>query len=740
MPTTKRREHPPHRLLHTALVVLVTLMTSFPTSSALSSELTLWHSYRGAEQQALDKVLDAFRGANPELQVNALAIPYEVMASKLTTTIPRGNGPDLFIFAHERIGGWATSGLLEALDTQISADELNDFLPETLPPLSFQDKLYALPLAFKSTALFRNTQLVPRAPASSEEMLSFARRFSGNGRFGLAYQSDSFYFHAPWFFGFGGKLFANEAAVDFTSRPFIRSLEFVAKLQEDELIPAEATGALISSLFNSGKAAMVISGPWFLGEIEDEVEFAVSPLPHMSESGLAASPFLTDEAVFVSAHASNKNDAVRLAKHLAGPESALTRATLGRQVVANKSAWLDPHLSEDPILRAFRDQLRSTVPMDNRPQMRDAWEPAQLGLKKALRGSSSAEDAASAAQARHLAITRQAPPPTSPKPFLLLAGLSLLATLALLLRWMLGVKRRGEAGLALRSWTWAGPAMGATLVLVFLPFLVGLVLAFFAHRGGEWTFVGLANFIDILLAQSYGPSQPMSFYFALAVTLLWTVLNVALHLGIGLALALVLNRATLRLRPLYRVLLILPWAVPNYITALIWKGLFHKQFGAINGFLELLGLEAVSWFSSFGTAFFANLCTNVWLGFPFMMVICMGALQSIPSDLYEAARMDGAGWFAQLRYVTLPLLKPALIPAVLLGTVWTFNSFNIVYLVSGGEPDGATEILISEAYRWAFTRQEQYGYAAAYAVLIFLILLGWSAVSARLAKQAEAGA
>ena len=142
-------------------------------------------------------------------------------------------------------------------------------------------------------------------------------------------------------------------------------------------------------------------------------------------------------------------------------------------------------------------------------------------------------------------------------------------------------------------------------MLVFLPFAVGLVLAFFAHRQGDWTFVGLANFADILAARNYGFTQPMSFYFALGVTLLWTVLNVALHLGIGLALALVLNRSTLRLRPLYRVLLILPWAVPNYITALIWKGLFHKQFGAINGFLEWLGLDAVSWFSSFGTAFFA---------------------------------------------------------------------------------------------------------------------------------------
>ena len=177
--------------------------------------------------------------------------------------------------------------------------------------------------------------------------------------------------------------------------------------------------------------------------------------------------------------------------------------------------------------------------------------------------------------------------------------------------------------------------------------------------------------------------------------------------------------------------------MPNYITALIWKTLFHTQYGAINGLLGALGLGEVSWFSSFPTAFFANVCANAWLGFPFMMVVCMGALQSIPRDLYEAADVDGATFWQKLRHITMPLLRPALIPAVLLGVVWTFNQFNVVYLVSGGEPENATDILISEAYRWAFARQEQYGYGAAYAALIFLLLLGWSVMSTRWARRAE---
>ena len=115
--------------------------------------------------------------------------------------------------------------------------------------------------------------------------------------------------------------------------------------------------------------------------------------------------------------------------------------------------------------------------------------------------------------------------------------------------------------------------------------------------------------------------------------------------------------------------------------------------------------------------------------------LTLGALQAIPRDLEQAAEVDGASGWQRFRHITLPLLKPALLPAIILGSVWTFNMFNIIYLVSGGEPDGGTEILISEAYRWAFTRGHRYGYAAAYAVLIFLVLLIWSRASNKLAGQ-----
>jgi arabinogalactan oligomer/maltooligosaccharide transport system permease protein len=197
---------------------------------------------------------------------------------------------------------------------------------------------------------------------------------------------------------------------------------------------------------------------------------------------------------------------------------------------------------------------------------------------------------------------------------------------------------------------------------------------------------------------------------------------VVLHVSIGLVLGIALARPFVRLRAIYRVLLILPWAVPSYVTALAWKGMFHRQFGAVNAILVAVGAEPVSWFAKFSTAFTANVATNVWLGFPFMMVVVMGALTSIPKDVLEAAEVDGATRWQTFRLVTLPLLRPTLLPAVVLGSVWTFNMFNVVFLVSGGEPDGTTDILVSEAYRWAFARNAQFGYAAAYAVIIFGLL------------------
>jgi arabinogalactan oligomer/maltooligosaccharide transport system permease protein len=294
------------------------------------------------------------------------------------------------------------------------------------------------------------------------------------------------------------------------------------------------------------------------------------------------------------------------------------------------------------------------------------------------------------------------------------------------------------------------PALAGMLVLVFLPFLYGVSLSFTnaniynTDKTIFETWVGLDNFVEILrdIHAAHRTAEGLvwdyqNFYWTLGFTLVWTVSNVTIGVTLGLLLALAMNTKGLAFRPVYRVLLILPWAVPTYITALIWRGMFHKQFGVINQIFQMFGFQPVAWFESPFTSFLAVLTTNGWLSFPFMMVVSLGALQSIPADLYEAARVDGATRWQQFKSITMPSLRPALIPAIILSVIWTFNQFNVIFLVSAGEPGRATEILITQAYKIAF-EQYRYGYAAAYSVIIFLILFAYGTWQNRVTRATEA--
>ncbi len=683
----------------------------------LAAQVVLWHSYRAEEERALQKCVQLYNAAHPEVAVEAVVVPYDAYGYKLEAAIPRGNGPDLFVGKHDDLGEWSRAGLIEPMDAAAPADP-RQFLDGTLEPLRLAGHLWGLPLTFKSLALYYRTDKLRAPPATTGELLSEARRV------GFAYESGNFFYQAAWLHGFGGRILDERGQPQLNSPQSIRALELVQKMAP--LLPEESSSTVATQLFNDGRAAVTINGPWLIGEIAPGVPFAVAPLPLVSETGLPAAPLVNMEAIMLAARARQPAAALDFARWLAATESARIRAIEGHQTVADRAAWNDPKVAADPILAAFRQQLAATVPMSNAPAMRAVWEPAQRALRRVLRGAADPKPALDEAQRQIVEALRPPPPPAPAAPYEIAAALALLG----LLVWSL--RRTRTQGRERFAWWYLAPAALAMLVLVFVPFSVGAGMSLFHYdSGGRWIFIGMRNFVDILASREGPVFAPLSFYFTLAVTVLWTVANVSLHVLIGVTLALLLRDPLLRLRAVYRVLLIVPWAVPNYITALIWKGMFHRQFGAVNGILAALHLAPVSWFSRFSTAFCANLVTNVWLGFPFMMVVTLGALSRIPKELEEAAALDGAGRWQRLRHVILPLLKPALLPSVLLGAVWTFNMFNIVFLVSGGEPDGATEILVSQAYRWAFTRGHRYGYAAAYAVLIFAVLAIQSALSRR---------
>ncbi|HEY8343904.1 MAG TPA: maltose ABC transporter permease MalF [Bacillota bacterium] len=246
---------------------------------------------------------------------------------------------------------------------------------------------------------------------------------------------------------------------------------------------------------------------------------------------------------------------------------------------------------------------------------------------------------------------------------------------------------------------------------------------------GYQTIVGWRNFQKLFTDKRYSAPFIQVFVWTFA----FAFLSVLETLGLGLFLAVLLNDPKLKLRRLYRVLMVIPYAIPAFITCLVWRGLFNTEVGIINNsiFLPLFG-KALPWLQDPFWAKVAILIVNLWLGFPYMMLICSGALQSIPGELYEAAMVDGANGWYRFRRITLPLLLSQLMPLLISSFAFNFNNFNVIYLVTRGRPaipgsitpTGATDILISYTYRMAFEGGSggDYGLASAVSLIIFMII------------------
>lgn len=348
----------------------------------------------------------------------------------------------------------------------------------------------------------------------------------------------------------------------------------------------------------------------------------------------------------------------------------------------------------------------------------------------------------------------------------LVAGIILILVLALLFwliqRWT--EPRHTRLGLA---YLLILPALIGVLFLIIYPFLFEIKLAFSnASLGTQATknaSYGLSYGWENLKTLFTGNvAKDAKFFEVFWRTILWTGINVACHVTGGMILAILLNRP-MKLRGLYRTLLVFPWAIPTTIAAMALRNEFDLRYGFFNimltniqntfqalsaktASLVLLGptfswlannIGPVSWKQDPFWAFVSVLITNIWLGIPFMAVIILGGLQSISQEYYEAAEIDGATGWQMFRHITLPLLRPVLTPAIVLGVIWTFNKFDVIYLITQGGPQEKTDILVSSMYKAAF-QFYRYGFTAMFALVIFLILLAFTIIYLRVSGGLKA--
>jgi ABC-type sugar transport system permease subunit len=384
-------------------------------------------------------------------------------------------------------------------------------------------------------------------------------------------------------------------------------------------------------------------------------------------------------------------------------------------------------------------------------------------------------------------------------------------------------------------WLFVLPSVIVMLLITFIPQAYQIWISFRDFQaenlsGVPAAFIGLRNFEEIVTGQLNIPNY--NFLPLLGFNIIWTLVNVFFHVAIGLAVAIALNGKIVLFRRVYRAIFVLPWAMPGYITALIWNNLWQEQAGGFNllfdsinktfgtslptrtawlttldrpidlravlpyvilvisaaaafllirhvtrhgladkttgkwdvggavltlGGIVLFGLVFLGGVFDLVTgnmanstatlvveraggpvlAFYSVLIANIWLGWPFMMVVATGALTSIPPDMYEAADVDGASRWTQFWKITIPMIRPAMVPAIMLGTIWTFNQFSVIFFITGGGPRSQTDLLITQAYK--LIQQEQlYGAASAFAIVVFFVLLIITLIQNRITKATEA--
>ena len=289
----------------------------------------------------------------------------------------------------------------------------------------------------------------------------------------------------------------------------------------------------------------------------------------------------------------------------------------------------------------------------------------------------------------------------------------------------------------LKSWMISSPALILIGLIVVFPILYTAYISLTNMNTYHWfnyDIIGLKNYARAVTVFDSG------FLEALGNTILWTAVNMVFQLVIAFVIANFLNVPGLRLRNVYKTILMFPWAMPGYVSILLWKtGMFNSQFGLLTQWMEQLSGQMIRWLQNDVSAFICCTVVNLWLALPFMIMIMDGGLKSIDRSYYESATLDGAGPIRQAISITVPCLKPIIGPSVMITLFTTFKQFDVIYLMTqqvGSQTGAHIHTVITYAYENAFITNK-YGYSSAISVMIFLMLIVFAQMTNR-RKEADA--
>ncbi len=742
--------------------------------------ITIWHQSRPTEKEFLQREIVEFEKTHPQVHVRALYKETEELRAGFQAAALAGGGPELIYGPSDVLGAFQTMGVVQDMTPWLPVESRDDFVPGALTYLPIRDDLAKKSLVQigdrfgNHLALVYNRKFVPVPPKTTDELVALAVKNTldedGDGRkdrYGLVWNFTEPFFGIPFLTGFGGWVFAEPSSnarnaetattaggkiVPALDTPqAVAAWQFMQSLQEQGVAPRNCDYEAADSLFKSGKAAMIINGDWSWADYlkESSIDAAVAVLPTVNATGQPMRTMFAPKGYSLNVNTKQPvaDLAMAFVQHMTSDVVQRRLVHELRMLPVRKIIQKDPLFETDSTLQASLAQLKNGRLMPTETELRAVWDAMRPPYQAVLGGGMTPAEAAKTMQREAISKIEQIHADAVPDNSVVALNIAGLVVVGALVVW-----QRHSFARFVSDWRrnrlaylFVMPSVVCIFAVIVFPFFYNIVLSLSnmsLANFRDWRVVGLQNYIEV-----FGDAKIWAVFLK---TIVWTAVNVAFHVGLGVLLAVALH-GPVRGKSLYRILLIIPWAVPAYITALSWRGMFDYEYGAVNLILTQMAQFAplrwllslanlsppVNWLGDVGHAFQACIVANVWLGFPFMMVIALGGMQGIPHELYEAARIDRASRWQQFWHITLPLLKPVLLPAVTLGTIWTFNNLNVIWLVSnGGEPQDATHILVSYVYKAVFNLY-RYGYGAALSMLIFFVLLAFSLVFLRRTRATE---
>lgn len=742
-------------LLWTILIVLIAA-PAICLERAERETIVFWYGASQAEQVAYKEMIAEFERLNPDIHVNGMLVPQKYVERKLILSVAGEVPPDVVRFYAHLGGELMSRGGLEPLDEYVRADtfDVTDFYPVGLKQNSYGGKLYGIPWVLSPNALFYNKRLFREAgldpnkpPKTWQELRQHAMRLTrrdakGNiQRIGFAdflYNPNNF---TTYLWQSGGDLIAPDGRTSiFNSRQGVEALGWMKQFVEEEagsvqnllVFKAGFKGAA-QDPFGLEQVGMRIDSPFQIPALKKyfpNLDYGVAPIPYNKQPASE----VVGNALVIPRGSLHKAAAWKFVQFASSREQSIKVCLAGGRIPARISASRSPEFYSDPILRVFIDQFPTGRSVPVIPGWQESSARLATEIEKALKDQKPVQTALDDGAKSVSSVLMRANEDVTKLPKLPWAAVAVVAFAALaaaIAGFWFYVRRqtvhspraRREAG---QFYLFAAPWILGFVVFTFGATVASLVISF-----SKWDTISVARFIGFRNYFELFTTDP-KFIKSIGVTLYYAVFSVPLAIVGGIAISVLMNQKVFGVR-LYRTVFYLPTVISGVATAVLWQYIFNPSTGLMNRFLALLRFpewssghvawqplfsELPKWLQDPGWAMPAFIIMGAW-SVGGAMVIYLAALQGVPEELYESARIDGAGPWKSFVSVTLPLLTPAIFYQLIMGTIFSLQMFTQAYIMTDGGPDDATLFyglyLFRNAFEWV-----KMGYASAIAWLLFI--------------------